>query len=108
MAIPHAAPGQARSVLPLGSDMSSIQTHALFKSVDLEVLRLVLLEGQSFPPHKVRGEITVQCIEGELLIEADGNSQTLKAGHLLFLPAGQTHRVEAKQDSSALVTIALK
>ena len=72
MAFPHAVPGEARSVLPLGQALPTQQTHALFKSTDLEVLRLVLQAGQSLPDHTVRGEITIQCIEGELLIRVEG------------------------------------
>lgn len=108
MALPHASPGEARDVLPFGPGLPDHKTHALFKSTDLEVMRLVLMAGQSLPPHKVAGEITVQCIEGELAIRADGRSHALTAGQLLFLPAGQVHDVTARQDASALVTIALK
>jgi hypothetical protein len=64
MAIPHALPGQAIDVAPLGTRLSSEQTIALFKSADLEVIRLVLPAGKSLPPHKVAGEITIQCVEG--------------------------------------------
>ena len=108
MAFPHAVPGEARSVLPLGQALPTQQTHALFKSTDLEVLRLVLQAGQSLPDHTVRGEITIQCIEGELLIRVEGEPHILKAGSLLFLAGGQSHGVQAKEASSALVTIALK
>src|SRR5688572_31348009 len=60
MAIEHAHSGQAVDVQPLGRDLSAQKTTALFKSNDLEVIRLVLLAGKSLPPHKVPGEITVQ------------------------------------------------
>jgi len=66
MAIEHALPGQAVDVQPLGSSLAIEKTTALFKSLDLEVMRLILLAGKSLPPHKVPGEITVQCIEGAL------------------------------------------
>lgn len=108
MALPHASPGEARDVLPFGPRIAEQKTHALFKSSDLEVMRLVLLAGQSLPPHKVAGEITIQCIEGELDIQADGRSHALSAGQLLFLPAAQVHDVRARVDASALVTLALK
>ena len=89
MALQHATPGLARDVLPFGTDLPNQKTHALFKSDDLEVMRLVLLEGQSLPPHRVPGEITIQCIEGLLNVEADGRANSLASGQLLFLPAGQ-------------------
>lgn len=108
MAIPHAQPGQAIEVKPLGAQLARKTTVALFKSADLEVMRLVLLTGKALPPHRVPGEITIQCIEGALDVTADGRSQVLQAGQLLYLAGGVTHGVTALQDSSALVTVALR
>lgn len=108
MAIPHAQPGQIVDVGPLGARLSGQKTHAVFKSEDLEVMRLVLLAGQSLPPHRVPGEITVQCMEGALDVTADGRSHVLKAGQLLYLRGDVLHGVTALEDASALVTVALK
>jgi len=85
----------------------SEKTVALFKSAELEVMRLVLAAGKAAPPHKVAGEITIQCIEGRLDVTIAGASHVLEAGQLLFLAGGVVHGVTALQDSSALVTIAL-
>ncbi len=65
MAIPHAQSGQVIDVRPLGPSLADERTVALFKTDDLEVMRLVLTAGKSLPPHKVAGEITIQCIEGK-------------------------------------------
>lgn len=108
MAIPHASPGQAIEVRPLGPRLPQEKTVALFKSGDLEVMRLVLLAGKSLPPHRVPGEITVQCIEGVIDITAEGRSHLLQAGQMLYLAGGVTHGVTALQDASALVTVALR
>ena len=108
MAIPHARPGQAIEVQPLGSRLAHEKTVALFKSEDLEVMRLVLLAGKSLPPHKVPGETTVHCIEGSIDVTAENHSHVLLAGQLLYLAGGVTHGVTAIQDSSALVTVALR
>lgn len=108
MAIPHALPGQAIEVSPLGAGLAQARTVALLKSRDLEVMRLVLPAGKSLPPHSVPGEITVQCIEGCIALTVDGGSHVLQAGQLLYLAGGVTHGVTALQDSSALVTVALR
>ena len=108
MAIPHAHPGQAVDVQPLGPCLEQEKTVALFKSADLEVMRLVLLAGHSVPPHRVPGDITVQCIEGSIDVTVDGRSHVLKAGQLLFLLGGVSHGVTALQDASALVSVALR
>ena len=107
MAIAHASPGEAVDVGPLGSRLPGEKIVALFKSEHLEVIRLVLTAGKSLPPHKVPGEITVQCIEGRIDVTAEGKSHVIGAGQLLYLSADVTHGVVALEDASALVTIAL-
>lgn len=107
MAIPHAQPGQAVDVLPLGAALAGASTHALFKARHLEVIRLVLRAGQSLPPHRVAGEITVHCLEGAIELGVDGQRIALRAGQLAYLPAQALHDVRAIEDASALVTIAL-
>jgi quercetin dioxygenase-like cupin family protein len=108
MAIPHALPGQPVDVQPLGARLAHEKTTALFKSADLEVMRLVLRAGKSLPPHSVPGEITVQCIEGSIDVTAENRSHVLRAGQLLYLAGGVRHGVTALEDSSALVTVALR
>lgn len=91
----------------MGASLSGAKTAALFKAEHLEVIRLVLAAGSVLPPHRVPGDITLQCLEGELRVEAQGKDRRLAAGQLLFLPGDALHKVSAVQDSSALLTIAL-
>lgn len=108
MAIEHALPGQPVDIQPLGSSLSTARTTALFKSDDLEVMRLVLLAGKSLPAHRVPGEITIQCIEGSLDVTIEGDSRMLHAGQLMYLGRNALHAVRAVEDASALVTVSLK
>ncbi|MFT3664856.1 cupin domain-containing protein [Piscinibacter sp.] len=108
MALPHARSGEVVDVQPLGARLASGKTAALFKSEDLELMRLVLPAGKALPPHRVPGEITIQCIEGALEVGVEDGSHVLRAGQLLYLRGGVTHGVRALQDCSALVTIALR
>lgn len=107
MAIPHATPGQLIDVRPFGLRLQSEKTTALFKSEQLEVIRLVLQAGKSLPPHSVAGEITIQCIEGRINVTVSSQSHLLEAGEMLFLARSASHGVVAIEDSSALVTIVL-
>ena len=107
MAIPHARSGQVIDVRPLGPQLAGERTTALFKTDDLEVMRLILPAGKSLPPHKVAGEITIQCIEGRIDVTLDGDSRILGAGHLIYLARDVVHGVVAIEDASVLVTIAL-
>jgi quercetin dioxygenase-like cupin family protein len=108
MALPHARAGDSIDIKPFGVRLPDEKTVALFKSDELEVIRLVLSAGKSLPPHKVPGEITIQCIEGRIDVGAAGRSHVLSAGQLLFLQGGVVHEVSALADASALVTIVLK
>lgn len=107
MALPHAHPGQPIDIRPMGSRLSNEKTIALFKSEQLEVIRLVLQAGKSLPPHSVTGEITIQCVEGRIDVTFDTKSHLLEAGQMLFLSRGVQHTVAALEDSSALVSIVL-
>ena len=80
---------------------------ALFKSRDLEVMRVVLAPGKSLPAPKLPGDPTLHCLEGRLEIGVQGQRTELLPGELVYLPGGVVHEVTAVEPSSALVTIAL-
>lgn len=107
MALQHALSGDLILVQPLGDQLPTQTTTALFKSQQLELIRLVLMAGKAFPPHQVPGEITIHCIEGKVDVTARGESHVLGPGQMLFLESGVPHGVLAIEDSSALVTIVL-
>ena len=108
MAIPHLASGDGVHLMPPDFDLATARTEALFKTADLEVIRLVLRAGKSFPPHQVPGDITIHCLAGRLEIGVDGSTHTLEPGELLYLSGGVMHSVLALQDACGLVTIVLK
>lgn len=108
MAIPHARSGQIVDILGADGSLPTAKSYAVFKSEQLEVLRVVLPAGKAFPPHRVAGETTVQCLEGRIDFSVDGVSQVLRAGQLMYLEGGVTHGLVGLEDSSALVTIALR
>lgn len=105
MSIPYAKPGDVIDVRPLGDKLGETKTYTLFKSDDIEVIRLILPAGKIIPEHKAPGAITVQCLEGEVDFTACGKTETLTDGHMLFLTAAEPHALEAKRNSSVLVTI---
>ena len=109
MAIEHLQSGQIASVLPLGAALAGAGNVALFKSPELEVIRLVLPKGKTLPAHQVQGGITIQCLEGSLQVEAAPHGLLqLQAGDLLYLAGGTPHALLALEDSSALLTLALQ
>lgn len=108
MALTHADPAQPFDVRPLGAALAQSKSTALFKSEQLEVMRLVLPAGRSLPPHRVDGEITVQCLEGRVNFDADGGRTVLSAGQMLYLRGGVAHSLEAIADASLLLTVVLR
>jgi len=107
MAIPHAEPGDVIDVRPLGPALAGARSHALFKSNDLEVMRLVLRTGQGLPPHNVSGEITLQCLEGRVAFTCAAGLRELAAGQLIHSTRNELHGLHAPEDSSLLLTIVL-
>jgi quercetin dioxygenase-like cupin family protein len=107
MALQHHEPAQPIDISPLGAELEGAQSHALFKSEQLEVMRVVLMAGKSMPSHHVTGEVTVQCIEGRLNVMVTAGARTLEPGQMLYLPAQEEHALHALEDSSALVTVVL-
>lgn len=107
MALHHLASGEIANLLNQGGDALSTQSVALFKSGQLEVIRLRLPLGRAMPAHHVAGEITVQCLEGVVDFETPDGVQRLQAGQLLFLRGGVPHSLLAVEDASVLLTIVL-
>jgi quercetin dioxygenase-like cupin family protein len=68
----------------------------------------VLHVGEGLPPHAVAGEITLQCIEGRIAFDGASSARELAAGQLVHLSAQDIHALRAIEDSSLLLTIALK
>ena len=108
MALSHAQPAQAWSVAPFGELLGQQRSVALFKSTQLEVIRLVLLDGRSMPIHHAPGDVTIQCIEGELDVRTQELSTALHPGQLLYLRAHQAHAITARRAASALLTFVLR
>jgi quercetin dioxygenase-like cupin family protein len=107
MAIEHAKPGEVVDVRPLGAALADSKTHTLFKTKNLEVVRLVMPAGKEISEHEAPGEITVQCLEGKIAFTALGGTEELEAGQMLYLAAEEPHSVKCIEDASFLLTILL-
>lgn len=107
MALAHAQPLDVISVRPLGAQMTEVKTHSLLKTNKLQLIRVVLGAGQVMPEHHVAGEITIQCLEGELRVTTPSRACVLAAGEMMALPANAPHALQASSDASALLTILL-
>lgn len=108
MAIAHAISGEVVDLMAPGQAGTPDKTTAIFKSSDLEVMRLVLPAGKRMPDHDVPGSITLQCLRGKVdLLLPDGTS-TLGAGQFAYVGGGVTYGLYAQQDCELLLTIAIR
>ena len=107
MALQRASSGDLIDVRPLQGSLREATSRALFKSEHLEVLRMVLPAGKAVPPHEVRGELTVQCIEGHIEFSAAGSTRKMREGDLICLAGCESYALKAIEDSSCLITIVL-
>ena len=108
MALQHASSGQVIALQRSGEDGSQFSSIALAKTDEIELIRLVLPAGKTMPEHWVKGEVTLQCLSGEIAVDAHGRTSTLHGGEMLYLAGATPHALKAVADSVALLTILLK
>lgn len=106
MAIAHAEPGQVVDILG-AKGTAGEGTVALFKTPQLEVIRMQVPAGKELSPHRVSGELTVNCLEGRVAFTARGRTQELHNGQILHLMGGDEHSLRAIERSLLLLTIVL-
>jgi quercetin dioxygenase-like cupin family protein len=107
VALHHASSGELIDVRPLNDHLSTAITKTLYKSHHLEVFRMILCAGKSMPSHHVVGEVTIQCLEGDIELAVADRLQQMRAGDLVCLSGGEEHALTARKDSSVLVTLLL-
>ena len=107
MALIHAQPLDVIDIRPLGEGLRSAVTSSLLKTRNLQLMRVVLPAGHGLPEHHVPGEVSVQCLEGEVAVTTPGRTCQLAAGQLVVLPGAEPHAVRALHDATLLVTVLL-
>jgi quercetin dioxygenase-like cupin family protein len=77
----------------LGSKRTDLQRHDLsVPGREVIQVRVDIDPGVTFPKHRHPGEEIIYVIEGSLEYEVEGKPPvTLKAGEVLFVPAGAVH-----------------
>ena len=89
---PHVTRGQQAGV-----KRTDLQRHDLsVPGCEVIQVRVELAPGVSFPEHTHPGEEIIYVLEGSLEYEVGGKSPvTLKAGDVLFIPAGTVHAAKS-------------
>lgn len=106
MSLHHAASGEVINLLPLGAELKDTASSALFKTDQLEAMRLVLAAGKEIPEHEVSGDFTLQCLEGRVTLQLGDRVETLQPGQMIFVAAQEPYSIRALEHASLLMTLA--
>jgi quercetin dioxygenase-like cupin family protein len=105
MALHHASSGQ---VVNLGAlDAQAVETCALLKAGDIEIMWLVLPAGKQVPPHAVSASMSLQCMRGRVQVQIDGSVKQLEADQVMYVASGVSHGLHALEDTRLLMTLVL-
>ena len=107
MALQHAVSGERIALQRDDNDIAHFTSIALIKTDHLELIRLVLPKEKPMPEHRVEGEMTLVCLEGEIAFDAHGRTTILQPNDMVYLAGGEPHAIRAIQDAVALMTILL-
>lgn len=107
MALQHAASGERIALRRGEDDIANFTSIALAKTEHMELIRLIVPKDKPMPEHRVEGEVTLLCLEGEIAVDAHGRSVTLRPNEMVYLAGGEPHGIRASQDAVVLMTILL-
>lgn len=101
----HVKSGEVINLEKLKGDMQVDASYAIIKTSDMEVIRMALPEGKNIKEHKVQGELSVQCLKGNILFHLSGKTCELGEDDWLFLKRNQVFSYSVKTDTILLLTI---
>ena len=104
MAIPHAASGDPIDLFSRDGPGSV----ALVRDDHFEVFRLAMEPGKELPEHQLASLSTIQCLRGRVEVDAQGRTQAMPAGTMMYLESCEPRTIRAVEDSSILVTMRVK
>ena len=107
MALQHAVSGERIALQRGDDDIDHFTSIALVKTEHMELIRLVVPTEKPMPEHRVEGEMTLVCLEGEIAFDAHGRTTILRPSEMVYLAGGEPHAIRANKDAVALLTILL-
>ena len=77
----------------------------LIKNGPLSVTLVGVKAGGELKEHSAKGPITIQVVEGSVVLESGGSRQPLSTGMLLSLDGGVPHAVTSERGAIFLLTV---
>jgi quercetin dioxygenase-like cupin family protein len=84
---------------------NGIVSRTLLRTATTRMVLFGFAQDQELTEHTSTQEAVVQILSGECEFEIDGQPHHLKAGDLIFMPAGLPHAVRATTQFSMLLTL---
>lgn len=101
----HIESGEVVNLESLKGDMDVDASYALVKTESMEVIRMALPEGKEISEHMVDGEMSVQCLKGNISFSVEGQARELTASDWLYLKQKQLFSYKVHSPTILLVTI---
>ncbi|MFG0293766.1 MAG: cupin domain-containing protein [Phycisphaerales bacterium JB050] len=79
----------------------------LYKHAGRTIALFVMDKGAEMREHATDGTVSIQAIEGDLIVTAAGAEQHLKPGGLVILASGVRHAVKAESGAVFLLQVSL-
>jgi quercetin dioxygenase-like cupin family protein len=98
---------EAAAIRAEGPSRHGHRQKTLFKGATRTVAIFVVDAGAELPEHKVAGFVTIQSIEGEVVVTASGRTHALGPHCLLVLAPDVPHSVKAAHPASFLLHVSL-
>jgi quercetin dioxygenase-like cupin family protein len=84
---------------------SGIYSRTLFKKHDLRVVLISMQNAAHMKEHHADGTLSIHVLKGQIRVSVNGKPHDLGTGSLFTLGHSIRHDVEAKSDSTFLLTI---
>jgi len=78
----------------------------LLRNADMRVVLMILERGARIPDHRAEGSLTIQTLDGRVIVTLLESSFDLASGQLLAIEHDVSHALVAIEDSAVLLTIA--
>ena len=78
----------------------------LLRSADMRLVLMILERGTGISDHQADGSLTIQALDGRVIVSLLESSFDLASGQLLTIERGIPHALIAIEDSAILLTIA--
>jgi quercetin dioxygenase-like cupin family protein len=101
----HVQSGEIINLEMLKGDMQVDASYALVKTDDMEVIRMSLSAGKSIDEHHLDGEVSIQCLKGNIQFHLNGSDLNLQPEDWVFLEKKQPFSYTVKEDTVLLTTI---